>query len=230
MNLSNTRSLPCCTINRRQYCHINLDYNWEHIKKTGYYCRLKHRSYLWPARIKNNHTLISDSICKYTNRLHETYVQAFPGARIYTLLQKIRLGKIRITGYKIVILHVGTNDLQELSVEDLVHRMKQLVQTVRQKNSSAAIVVSQILHRPRDTETEDKKRVAVNKALQKLTNELRPNCYSWYTWRVTQNKDKSVNLNLFAKDKLHLNFQGISKIRMFIEHNIVTLKGFLKSR
>ena len=214
----------------RRFCHISSDYNWEHIKKTGYCCTLKHRSYHWPARIRNNNTLISDSICKYSNRLHDTFVQAFPGATLHSITQKVRLGKIKVADYKIVILHVGTNDLFRYSSEEILELMDKLIKLIRQKNQKAVIVLSQIIHRPCDLQNSENSRIIVNKGFKKLAKSNRPNCYIWNTWRVTENIDKSVNTSLYARDLLHLNFQGNKKLREFIEHNIVTLKGYIKQQ
>ena len=219
---------PIPLSNRRRYCHISKDYNLYHIKKTGYYCQLKHRSYQWPARINNNNTLISDSICKYSNKLYDTFVQAFPGATINSIIQKVQLGKIIVEKYNIIVLHVGTNNLMQQKPEEIIDQMNNLIITIRRKNNNAAIVLSQIIHRPCDSEYSEESRILVNKALQKLARKNRPKCFIWCTWRVTENKDKSVNLNLFARDHLHLNYLGNKKLRNFIEHNIITLKGHLK--
>ena len=123
-------STPTCTTNKRQYCHISPDYDWKHIKLSGYYCTLKHRSYQWPAKINNNDTLISDSICKYSRTLHDTFVQAYPVANIKSIIFKIRIGKVKVNDYKIIILHLGTNDLHSRNPYAILNDMRTLLHLI----------------------------------------------------------------------------------------------------
>ena len=141
---------------------------WKHIKLSGYFCTLKHRSYQWPAKINNNNTLISDSICKYSRTLHDTFVQAYPGANIKSIIFKIRIGKVRINDYKIIILHLGTNDLHSRNPDAILNDMRTLFHLIRRKNPEGTIVLSQIIHRPIDLVLTEQDRLKVNKGYQKF--------------------------------------------------------------
>ena len=211
-----------------KYCHISADYNWNHIKLSGYNCNLKHRSYQWPAKIANNNTLISDSICKYSRSLNDTFVQAYPGANINSITFKIRIGRIKVTEYSIIILHVGTNDLWKRNPSIVINDMKLLIETIRTRNPTAVIVLSQLINRPCDEVETDQYRKTVNRGYQNLAKELKSGCNTWKTWRSTENRDRTTDRSLFSRDLLHLNYKGNLRLKQYIESNLVTLKGILQ--
>jgi hypothetical protein len=78
------------------------------------------RTYLWPAKLSNNFSLISDSLCKFVNNCNQLYVQAYPGAIVSSLIRDIESGLVRVKGFKIIILHVGTNNLEHTAVENIL--------------------------------------------------------------------------------------------------------------
>ena len=105
--------------------------------------------------------------------------------------------------------------------------MRTLFHLIRRKNPQGTIVLSQIIHRPIDSVLTEQDRLKVNKGYQKFAKDLKQGCYSWKTWRVIECNDKSVDISLFCKDKLHLNFRGNHKLKTFIESNIITIKGII---
>ena len=63
----------------------------------------------------------------------------------------------------------------------------------------------------------EKKRRATNKAIRRLCKESA--CFFLETWRFTECRDRSLNINHFADDGLHLSGQGISAMASYIEGN-----------
>ena len=204
----------------RTICPVSAVYNQKHIDRVGYNCPYKHVSYHWPATVSANFTLISDSICKFVKQTNQTFVQAFPGATTGGLIWKIGLGRVLLSSFRIIVLHIGTNDLGS-SVQKILSDMNQLILTIR-KTTSATIAISAIIPRPVDEKLKGAKRIQVNKELQKLcrSNE---NCKFLHTYRPFERSNK----NLFACDGLHLNLQGVSVIKRFIISNIITLQGII---
>ena len=82
-------------------------YNASHIKRYGYDCPYKHVVFKWPAQSGARYTLISDSICKFICRTKHIYVQAFPGTTLNNILWDIRLGKVKLDNFDIIVVHVG---------------------------------------------------------------------------------------------------------------------------
>ena len=76
----------------------------------------KHVVFKWPTRSGARYTLISDAICKLIYRTKHIYVQAFPGTTLHNILWDIRLGKVLLDNFEIIVIHVGTNDLRFRSV------------------------------------------------------------------------------------------------------------------
>jgi lysophospholipase L1-like esterase len=67
----------------------------------------------------------------------------------------------------------------------------------------------------------EKKRRQINKALRKYCD--RNDIFFLQSWKAMQCDDKTVNLNLFAKDGLHLNEAGIDAFKCYIQGNVATL-------
>jgi hypothetical protein len=63
----------------------------------------------------------------------------------------------------------------------------------------------------------EKKRRATNKAIRRLCKET--GCFFMETWRCTELRDRSLDINMFADDGLHLSTQGINALARYIEGN-----------
>ena len=76
------------------------------------------------------YTLIGDSIVKYVKYLQETYVQAYPGTRLEWVMRKIEMGRIKLQGFKVVIIHLGCNNLRRQEPDEIEVLFRQLVNTI----------------------------------------------------------------------------------------------------
>lgn len=77
-------------------------------------------------------------------------VQAFPGANIMSLTQKIKYQKASIKPFTHVIIHVGTNDIHRLSIPKFFAAYTNMIAIIRQQSNSIKITLSSILPRPVD--------------------------------------------------------------------------------
>lgn len=178
--------------------------------------------------LNDNFTLISDSLCKYINQTNQIHVQGFPGVNLSGLRWKIGLGKVRLNEFKIIILHVGTNDVQLKSVSEIVELYHKLIISVRNLASCRAVIaVSAIIPRPTDECRYGLKRKIINKELCKLAKIC--NCTFLRTYSVFENSKTKIPITkLYAKDGLHLNCRGIHVMKKFIVGNVITLQEKLK--
>lgn len=205
----------------KKLCRFKV-YDKKHIKAAGYNCPFRHRSYLWPGLVSNDFTLISDSMAKYVNKTKHLLVLAVPGLTIDTLTWDVRLEeRTYCKNFKIIIVHLGTNNIND-SVEDFLSKYEKLLAALKRRNPDTLIVVSAILPRPVDYRETKEKVSSINKALCKLAVEMQCEFLRPYRKFVVNGKP---NINLYAKDLLHLNRDGTALLKMFFEHSIIRLKG-----
>lgn len=210
----------------RRMCPFSRVYDAAHIKQYGYGCHYRHSAYRWPPVMRNRFTLVSDSICKYVKKTRETFVQAEPGTTISGLYWKIKMHTIKVTHFEMVLLHVGTNDLEK-ETSSIISDYKNLIRAVRRNNSTCLIVVSAVLPRPKDSESMDSKRTSVNASLRMLCREM--DCQFIRTWRpFVDPSTKQVKRELYARDGLHLSAAGTDTLARFLDGSVLRLKGNLK--
>ena len=208
---------------KRQYCPVSTSYDAKHLKQVGYNCPYRHTFYHWPAKVKANHCIVGDSIIKLLKVTNQADVVSFPGINIDRLYWKIRLSGLKLSQYKIIVLHVGTNDIASFSPVDFVRKYLRLISAVKKCNESAIVAVSSILPRPRDPDQVNNQIAFINRELKKFGLQLG---FSFIpSYRPFILKDKSINLNLFACDKLHLSFRGSVALRNNLIGNIKNLQG-----
>lgn len=103
-------------------------YDDEHIARFGFECPYRHQEYHWPGDTEaRTNTIIRDSIIKYVKHLPDTYVQAYPGTRVEWIISKIIKGDINLASYKIIIYHLGCNNLRRLEPEEIVELFRELL-------------------------------------------------------------------------------------------------------
>lgn len=165
---------------------------------------------------------IGDSIIKYVSGLSNTQVISFRGIKTAQLGARIHHGKIpQIYDAKLCVLHVGTNnigtknapDYQGDSVYETLSQLHFLVDEIRRAVPDIAIAVCHILPRPKDWDVTSTKVFDFNRLLSKYK---RP----WGFQVIPVSRpflDRSVlKSNLFAKDLLHLEFDGTKKYKNYV--------------
>ena len=173
--------------------------------------------------MKNNHCIIGDSIVKFLKITNQADVLSFPGVNIDRLFWKIKLGKVNLSHYKVIVLHVETNDLTGSSVEEIVSSYSRLLDLVRSLNKAATVGVSSIIPKPCEPEKENLRIVQLNRELKKVC--AKKGAYFIPSYRPFVVKNQQINTELYAKDKLHLNHKGSVKLRNNMVGNIKSLHG-----
>ena len=205
------------------YCSRSKTYDTNHIKAVGLDCPYRHSEYYWPARITSNHCIIGDSIIKFLKITNQADVISYPGITIDRLYWKIKLGKINLNQYKVIVIHVGTNDVEGNHVNVIIEKYLRLLEIVRYRNNSAVIGVSSILPKPCVTQTENERIVLINRDLKRLS--VANNFCFIPSYRPFVSKQKQFNIDLFARDKLHLSFKGSVTLRNNLVGNIKSIQG-----
>lgn len=136
---------------------------------------------------------------------------------------KLKLNKIKVSEFKIVILHVGTNDLKKCP--DISKPMDAIITLITSRNKGALIVISAILPRPKDTAIEDGNRKTANAKLKDLAKTR--GCEFLHTWRPFTTKAGAPKEELYAQDGLHLNHKGTKALKNYFDGTVIRLKGKL---
>lgn len=203
-----------CTQSRREataFCKSKV-YNSRHIQEVGYTCSLKHREYKWPALEQSHGILISDSICKYINKLKYLDVHAFPGCTLEMLFSKIITREILLDQYQLVILHVGTNNLSNCSSSRIIALYMRIVRYIKYHYPIISLSISGML--PRIDDPILKSRMEINKFLQYMSRKERQFTFL-RTHRCLIHKDKTVKSHLYGKDGIHLNQAGVAALTKY---------------
>ncbi|CAC5419167.1 unnamed protein product [Mytilus coruscus] len=112
--------------------------------------------------------IVSDSIAKYAS-LENADVFAFRGASIGDITYQLNKCKGGIyQGYNCLLIHVGTNDIHLLSIDQLKSAYCNLISTAKSLFPSMVIALSGIRPRPVDFEETGQKIKEVNMALLNL--------------------------------------------------------------
>lgn len=165
--------------------------------------------------------IVSDSIAKHITDIREAKVIAFPGINVSRLTNKISQGLVDMRS-KYVLFHVGTNDINTLTVEEICSSFNDLITTVRTKYM-CNVLVSSVLPRPIDFEVNGEKVTQLNFALEKLCKERRARFVRSFKPFL---KNGVPRRELFAvrDGGLHLNLEGVRRLR----HVFVSLVAGLK--
>ena len=155
--------------------------------------------------------ILTDSIAKYVViRGCETI--PYRGANIKDMTEEIRKNE-EIEGYENIIIHVGTNNLEQSILKTMSDYMG-LIEVVTRRNQSAKIIMSNILPRPRDNVLYGKKIVMINKEMKKYSRER--GIKSTQTDKIFR-RAYEPKRELYAEDGLHLNFEGTRKLENYFK-------------
>lgn len=205
-------------------CPVSSVYDIHHIKLTGTACKYRHNWYSWPAKIYPNFTIISDSICKQVNETNHILVQSVPGAEIQDIFWCIRFGEIKVKNFRIIVLHIGTNNLLKDTHSKILYYMERLILYVQSFCPKVKVAISSIIQRPRDFGWREKKRRLINVQLERLAGFNK--CYFLKSWRPFKKREVTQNIKkYFAADGLHLKPAGSELLKKYFVGSIIRLDG-----
>ena len=145
---------------------------------------------------------------------HLLNTECFRGCTTSCLKSKIERQILRVTGYDIIVVHIGTNDLANKNT-NILHQYQELVQAIQTRNNIARIVLSLPLPRPVDFQTTWPTEININ---NNVTFYGTSNGYIlWKSYKPFLAKQrghepqqiKDIDL---ARDGLHLSDAGTQKL------------------
>ena len=170
--------------------------------------------------------IIGDSIIKYVDQIRHSQVISYPGINCASLGQLINRNKIpELEGKKVIVAHVGTNDLN-MDWRDTVYCVSHLITILVNKYPRAHIIWSNILPRPAQTahldrETVRKNIITVNKVMKSRQRVLgMVSCPS----HTSFHHSKHPIHKLFARDFLHLKTKGTFLLRELYRQHLLRLR------
>ncbi len=113
--------------------------------------------------------ILCDSIAKHV-RVDRVHTHAYRGYSVSQVSDQVRFGNVSIAGYTAVLLHLGTNDIANLTpdttFDEVMGRFQNLVSMLNFRNRSIVILIAGILPRPKDFENSKFLIWGLNNALQ----------------------------------------------------------------
>jgi lysophospholipase L1-like esterase len=106
--------------------------------------------YRWKGEDRIVATILADSICKWLRGIRHTDTQSLPGINLQKAILRVKDRTLDVSSYKIIIVHISTNDIHSSSPLQITEKMEELTDLIREINPSAKIAISGMLPRPID--------------------------------------------------------------------------------
>lgn len=167
---------------------------------------------------------IGDSILKKCGNIRGVHVLAHRGDTIADLKHHAMYGyDSRILRYKkIVFIHVGTNDIEYSTVQEMVEDMTRLIRAVEYRSGNdPKIFVSSIIPRPKDFWTTQSKNMCFNKEIQKREAEFGIEYIK--TWHLFSRKGLPRRF-MYNMHNLHPSDRGFKRLSRFMGKVINTYR------
>ena len=147
-------------------------------------------------------------------------VIAFPGINITRLTSRIQRD-LSLLSRPYTIIHVGTNDIHNLSVGEMISEYNNLITVIRNL-SNTRILFSSILPRPVDYENTKDKVKEVNRRLKLLCMER--HVQFLHSFRQFFRCGQPIRELYAVRDGgLHLNMEGTRLLRQFLINTVAHL-------
>ena len=136
--------------------------------------------------------VLGDSMLKHINARriqqgmeHKVVIKTFPGAGVEEMNHYVKLTLLTTPNLNKLILHVGTNDLQRKTPDELLTHVQVLAQKTNRENRDIELVLSEIITR-KDDERLANKVNEYNKGLAQLCIEQ--------NWSLIKHNNISINI------------------------------------
>ena len=158
--------------------------------------------------------------------MKSTHVSFHKGFKVLDLADLIRFGKIDVTGFTLILVHGGINDLDEviksgkilyMFVQDFIRRYVVLRDMVRRRNRNALVVFSAVLPRAGDFKTFYPYVSGVNFALRKWCAKSGGSSIFVPTHEQFLVRGLPRNELFSNSDGLHLNGAGVERLEAYFQ-------------
>ena len=170
----------------------------------------------------DNVLIIGDSILKETAHVRNAQIRAYRGDTLEDLNNHIKENKeLLMDNKKVAVIHAGTNDLYNSTVEEMLDDLENLILSIREKNKYCHIAVSPIIPRPRDYWTTMVKIQRFNKEVK-----LREDIWAiraWRCWRPFSRNNKPRR-QMYKMDGLHPSKKGAICLSQYLAKQCAMLR------
>jgi hypothetical protein len=157
---------------------------------------------------------LGDSIIKYTSGIVNTQVVAYKGINVAQLGARIMSHKIPyIHGKRLILLHVGTNNVEYNDSQEIIEQFQYLVNVIRHQVPDINIAISHIIQRPKDYLQTSMTVWEVNTKLDELKEAWDVQTLPVFS-KFTHCSAPVVDY--FAIDGIHLKKNGIDELSKYI--------------
>ncbi len=167
--------------------------------------------------------ILSDSILRYADLGYYADLYPVPGATTLKLIWKLQEGVIKDwMSYRLLIVHVGTNDIDNGDTTQVLRRFKSLTRLVVGFNPYIKIIFSSILPRARDFKETQSLVDTVNYGIRywcKRTPGM--GFYPGYKNFVKSFRIRPDRLHMYKRDGLHLNRASITYLEILLRKLVV---------
>jgi lysophospholipase L1-like esterase len=159
----------------------------------------------------SSRVVIGDSILKNIRNINDCHIFSLSGASLDEISSKIDEILTHCPDAKTLLVHGGTNDLNNQSVAQIITKYEHLIDKFKSKYPNMSLQLSCILPRPGDN-------IHINSKLDQVNHLLRNLCVAKRCFYVASNKvfyrSGSLCPDLFS-DGLHLSMLGTKRLRQF---------------
>ena len=147
-------------------------------------------------------------------------VQALPGVKLAGALDKMTNGTIKIEGFEAIILFLGTNNLGERPMA-IARQMCEIVRFLQRTEPNMKIGICRIIPRPGDPRPKiEGDRTKVNELYKAMCKRNGLAFLDSYKGVCTHGV---YDQTLYANDLIHLNWQGILRMREYMTGAAATM-------
>jgi hypothetical protein len=172
----------------------------------------------------NRTTIIGDSMIQMLSDLLFTSIQSVPGAYARDLVDMCTDGTFTVADFSVVAIMAGTNDVSsKKGILEILVSFRRLIHKIRLINPTCKIAICEILRRPCDEKSEAKKI-----KLENFNKALKADCELTNVYFIPTSKslkDMGPDTLLFRHDGIHLTFDGVGCLKMYMEGLLGSIMG-----
>jgi lysophospholipase L1-like esterase len=137
-------------------------------------------------------------------------VQSVPGLTLAKAFESMCLGKLNVDKFELVLVSVGSNDMEGKDIDYVVTRTRAIIRYMQQAHPRIKLAISTII--PRTGMSCEKKRVDINSFIKRICKDLG---IPYLTPLKNVLASQLQASGLYALDNIHLNDNGVSELRSF---------------
>jgi len=171
---------------------------------------------------EENVLIIGDSILRHCYPPRGVYRRSFSGATIVYLLERLASpnSEIDLRRYELIIIHVGSNDIDNGSINYFLADYKMLINHIRNANPICKIIISAVIPRPRALWKTTQDTVRANQLLKRYA--ARKGYLHFHTTYTSFMRHRRPIHRYYDNGGLHLNEDG-SEILTRVLINLIRL-------